>query len=107
MLLNSALAMVFLGGPNPRDEADDSTNMVLATLLAVNSKLPKHTLAKIKEGLHILVNVSRLFQDIQLNIEILSLVESAPTKVKIGRRDKKFSLSSSRKMIVCISSQLE
>lgn len=101
-MLYSALAIVFLGGPNPQDESPASVNSIQATLLAGNSKLSRRTLTAVKEDIHIIVNVSQLLKDTQLHVDMLSLVESTPTKVKLGRKDGRFSLLTSTKMKVSL-----
>jgi hypothetical protein len=51
--------------------------------------------------MHLLVNVSRLLKDMQLGVEVLSLFESAPTKVKgLPRKEGKSMFSSSSKIKV-------
>lgn len=102
LFLNSTFAIVFLGGPNPQDEKDAAhADSIVAILLAANSKLQKKTLSIIRDGLHLLVNVSRLLKDMQLGVEVLSLFESAQTKVKgLPRKEGKSIFSSSTKVKV-------
>jgi hypothetical protein len=96
----SVLAIVFLGGPNPKDDSPASVDCIQAMLLVGNSKLSRRALTAVKEDIHTIVNVSQLFADMQLDVDMLSLVESAPTKVKLGRKESKFSLSTSTKIKV-------
>lgn len=100
-MLHSILAIIFLGGPNPITFSDEATDRIVALMLKSNSKLSKQCQARLREGAHLIVNVSRLFQDMHLNVELLSLYESERTKVKLGRTESSRFFSSSRKLLVC------
>ncbi|KAF2116999.1 tetratricopeptide repeat domain-containing protein [Lophiotrema nucula] len=99
-VLHSILAIIFLGGPNPTTTTDEDSDRIVALTLSSNSKLSKQCQARVREGMHVIANVSRLFHDVRLNVELLSLYESEKTKVKLGRKDSAKFFGSSKKLML-------
>lgn len=73
----------------------------LLILKSVQSKISRQAFVRIGEELRTLVEISRLFQDIELRVELASIYELTETKVK-GLKEGKGLFKSSPKLIVSV-----
>lgn len=74
---------------------------LLLILKSVQSKISRQTFVRISEELRVLVEISKLFQDIELRVELASVYELIQTKVK-GLKEGKGIFKSSPKLIVSV-----
>jgi hypothetical protein len=99
-LLYSITGIVFLGSPHCAAHADKLTRTASWILRSIPSSISKKAHAQISESARFLTDISRLFNDVQLRIEMLSLFEMQESKVKVGLILGKGLFHSTKPMIV-------
>ncbi|KAK3935064.1 tetratricopeptide repeat domain-protein [Diplogelasinospora grovesii] len=88
-VLNSILAIVFLGALHLPLNPARLSELYTLVLRSVPHRISKQGLTRIGEESWLLADISRLFSDIELQVEILSLYESKKTRIHVGMREGK------------------
>ena len=98
-VLSVILGVVFLGCPHSEHDPQRLSERSIWILKSIPNRISKQHFANLKEHMTSLGDSSRLFNDINLRAETLSLYETDSTKVKVGRKEGK-GLSSWKQVIV-------
>ncbi|KAM5435111.1 hypothetical protein McanCB21832_003707 [Microsporum canis] len=102
-ILNSVLAIMFLGAlhlPSAPEKLSEQYNLILRS---ISNDISKQGFARIAKESWLLANISKLFGDIEMQVEILSLYETEETRIRVGMMDGKGLFSSHRSFMVCLN----
>ncbi|KAM5481580.1 hypothetical protein McanCB56680_004116 [Microsporum canis] len=99
-ILNSVLAIMFLGAlhlPSAPEKLSEQYNLILRS---ISNDISKQGFARIAKESWLLANISKLFGDIEMQVEILSLYETEETRIRVGMMDGKGLFSSHRSFML-------
>ncbi|KAJ5406075.1 tetratricopeptide repeat domain-containing protein [Penicillium sp. CMV-2018d] len=88
-VLNSVQAVVFLGAPHLPSDPLRLAEQYTLILRSISNSISKQTFTRIANDSWLLSDTSRIFDDIELQVEVLSLYETNETRVRVGVRDGK------------------
>ncbi|KAH1845095.1 hypothetical protein KXX43_006719 [Aspergillus fumigatus] len=88
-LLNSVLAIVFLGALHLSSVPDQLSERYIRILRSIPNNISKQGFSRIAEESWLLADISKLFDDTEVQVEILSLYETEETRIRVGRREGK------------------
>jgi hypothetical protein len=105
VVLGSILGITFLGSPHATSSPEALSDICLLILRSVSDNVSKQTYSRVKEELTHLIDISNLFDDIELRVPTLTVYETKTTTVRGGRKKSIISYRSAQKIIVgCITS---
>ncbi|KAL9078237.1 MAG: hypothetical protein Q9157_002855 [Trypethelium eluteriae] len=98
IILNSILGIVFLGGPQNASDVATLPEISLSILKYTPNSISKQSFTRIAEETCLLLDISTLFHEIELRVDILSLYETKDTDVRIVKKEKRGFFGVQRKL---------
>lgn len=83
-LLNSVLAIAFLGGLHSSSDPALLSEQCIRIIRMSPNRIPKQSFSRLNDEAWLLADICRLFEDIGLHVEVLSLYETEKTRFKVG-----------------------